>query len=229
MLSKNKIKTSLSDVFENDYLNERKKQSDFKIYQDYVEGFVSVEEFVEKVKNNQDFRNIYMHEKYPSYGNAYEKPLFTDRLSYVLSKHSFNIYDKHFISNSACIYLRINNIEVYNKNEYFDEFRKLNKYGLNYVGDSIMFDYIEKFLTEMPKEVTKEKDIEKHIKDELKKVYTYEKSYPQWALGEKWQYAKNNIPMHFVGAKAIRPYSVIKKYTFKDKLTGEIVEVEDPE
>lgn len=219
------ITVALSDVFMADYLKEREKVSQFKHFQDYVEGFISVEEFVSLVKYNEEFKKVHQSEDNSFYGNLYDKPHNERKLKEILQKTKFNVYDKYLLGYSAVIFIKLSNSEVYNNFSYYNEFKKIKKYSLNYVDDSIMYDYIEQFLAQKPQDIVKEKDIEKYVKDELKKLYSYEKSSPQWDLGAMWQYDKNNIPMHYLHAKVLTPYTLHKKFVFKNKTTGELVEV----
>lgn len=219
------ITVALSDVFMADYLKEREKVSQFKPFQDYVEGFISVEEFVSLVKDNEEFKRVHQSEDNSFYGNLYEKPHNERKLIEILQKTKFNVYDKCLLAYSAVIFIKLNNSEVYNNFSYYNEYKKIKKYSLNYVDDSIMYDYIEHFLSQKHQDIVKEKDIEKYVKDELKKIYSYEKSFPQWDLGAMWQYDKNNIPMHYLHSKVLTPYTLHKKFVFKNKTTGELVEV----
>lgn len=227
VLKKHKVKFTETDKYLTEYMHQRnQKAAGFELFIDFVEGIISPEEFAQKAKNHKEFCQTYLSKNIIYFGNRLECKLLHRRLNQVLQKLSFNTYDRYLFEQAAQIFLQQNDVVFYKQFNYYDDYKKLIKYGLNYVNDSIMFDYLEQFLSEKPNELQTDKQIEPYIKGKLKELYSCQKSPPQWIEGPDWPYAKNGKPLHYLSAKVVRPYFEHKMFLFVNQESGEQVSIE---
>jgi hypothetical protein len=226
VLKKEGENLTVNEIYHNDFLQERKQKINFQEFLDYFEGYLQVEDFVKFAKQSVEFKDVYKSTNNKYYGNIIDKPVFHKTLAYILKKTNFNAYDRYFLANSVETFLNLKGVEHYNNFEYYNAYKKLAKYGLNYVLDSQMFDFINEILRNKPESLSKEADVAKYCKEKLKDIYTYEKHFPLWSAAPEWQYDKQNEPLHYIGSKVQTQYTCHVKFTFKNKQTDELTEVE---
>lgn len=220
ILKSEKISNLPSDEYRINFLKNRNKNEKYKVFVDFVEGFLTVCEYVSKLKKLQNFKEILSPNKSGQVSRINEK-----QFNYILSKKHFNAFDELSLFNLTRECLSLKGIPHYVDYSHCDNYIRNQYYCLNYAEDSIMYDYIEKFLTECAESKTK-KEKEKYVKDKLKNLYTFENSFPVWNYYPNWQYDLKNEPLHYLYAKILTPYTIHKMYYFKNKKTNEIVTYE---
>ena len=94
-----------------------------------------------------------------------------------------------------------------------------------YIGGPEAEMLLEKLLNDLPKELSKSKQI-KHFKDQIRELFHIEKNkYPRWIQGADWPISPSGKPMRFVEQKRKKgkEYETMlyTLYVFEDVDTGE--------